>query len=156
MLVYPHVEHSYVVKHGLSLHQKQSVALAIFMNVSRQFEGKQRFRGLFDIITDSGFSQEDLVSNLIGFYIGLDLITKNDAMRRLHPVSRSTSERLWKTNGSVGSNENHTFEPQFIETYNEDDIKKVCEDECMFQPKKLPAFFKKIRPATAGVHFLRL
>lgn len=154
--LYPSVERSYAVKHELTIHQKRSVALAIFQDVSMKFEGKQRFYGGFDFLTDSGFSQEDLVSNLIGFYIGLGLITQNKAMEKLRPVSRDTSERLWKKNGSVGSHENHTFEPQIIDTIYMNETKQLCEDECSSQSKKLPVFFTSIIPATAGVDFLRL
>lgn len=154
--LYPSVERSYVVKHELTLPQKKSVALAIFQDVSMKFESKQRFYGGFDMLTDSGFSQEDLVSNLIGFYIGLGLVTQSEAIRKLHPVSRDTSERLWRANGSVGSHENHTFDPQLIDTDFINNVKKVCEDECIFQPKQLPAFFNSITPAMVGTDFLRL
>ncbi len=154
--LYPSVERSYVVKHKLTPHQKRSVALAIFQDVSMKFESRQRFYGGFDFVTDSGFSQEDLVSNLIGFYIGLGLVTQSEAIRKLHPVSRDTSERLWNTNGSVGSNENHTFTPQFIDTDYRNDVKKRCENECVFQPKQLPAFFNSITRAMVGTDFLRL
>jgi len=155
-LVYPHVQHSYVIKHDLNIHQKRSIALAIFQKVSLKFETKQRFMGIFDMITDSGFSQEDLVSNIIGFYIALNMISKNDAIARLHPVSQRTSEHLWRTNGSVGSHENHTFNPQYLDTYNEDDVRQICEDECVHQPKKLPSVFTSIRPAQEGTNFQRI
>lgn len=156
VLVYPHAERRYVIKHGLNMHEKRAIALAIFMKVSLKFESKQRFFGLFDTITDSGFSQEDLVSNLVGFYIALNMVSKVDAIALLNPVSQELSEHLWRTNGSVGSHENHTFDPQFLETYRDNDIQKQCEDECMFQKKRLPDIFRSIQPADEGTNFIGL
>ena len=60
----------FLIKKGLSIFQKKRVALSIFMDVSRKFENLQRVAGWLKI-TDSGYSQEDLVSNLIGFYISV-------------------------------------------------------------------------------------
>ncbi len=126
------------------------------MNVSVRFETKQRFMGLFDTITDSGFSQEDLVSNIIGFYIALNIISKTDAIALLHPVSQELSEHIWRTNGSVGRHENYKFTPQILDTYRDNTIKKTCEDECMHQPRKFPDIFKTIRPAQNGKNFQRV
>ena len=57
----------YDVKKGLNDSQKKSVALSIFLDVSHAFENLQS-NWLFRLVTDSGYSAEDLVSNLIGFY----------------------------------------------------------------------------------------
>ena len=55
----------YFVRSGLTPGQKESVALAIFLDVSFGFEAHQ---GVAIISALSSFSQEDLVSDLIGFY----------------------------------------------------------------------------------------
>lgn len=61
------VARAYFVKYNLSLPQKESVALSIFMDVSEAFEAFQNdFWG--GMVSHSSFSQDDLISNLIGFY----------------------------------------------------------------------------------------
>jgi hypothetical protein len=52
----------YIVKKGLTIEQKKRVALSIFMEVTYMFEDLQELVGMIGI-TDSGYSQEDLVSN---------------------------------------------------------------------------------------------
>jgi len=69
MKMYPGLTKHYVVRRGLTFTEKAQVALAIFQEVSLGFEGMQdswlarKLTG-----TDSGFSEEDLVSDLIAFY----------------------------------------------------------------------------------------
>jgi hypothetical protein len=58
---------SFAVRRGLSRAEQESVALGIFLDVSHRFEQMQA-GGLWAIATDSGYSAEDLVSNLVGFY----------------------------------------------------------------------------------------
>ena len=88
----------YLVKKGLSLSAKRSVALAIFMEVSMGFESLQASMSL---LTDSGFSQEDLVSNLIGFYMVVHGAL--DWKNLCKPVSTEASLAVWDANGPVGS-----------------------------------------------------
>ncbi len=98
----PGREGVYIVKHGLSKHQKKRVALAIFKEVSYRFENFQlRFR----LITDSGYSQDDLVSNLIGFYIGIKEVQRLDILKKCHPVSKESALALWDRDGAVGKKE---------------------------------------------------
>ncbi len=59
------VTNEYFVRGGLSTSQKESVALAIFAEVSAAFEA---YQGLTIIAANSSFSQEDIISDLIGFY----------------------------------------------------------------------------------------
>jgi len=70
------VNRSYLVRYGLSWEEKRRVALVIFMEVSVLFEGLQDSFP-WNVVTDSGFSQEDLVSNLLGFYIAIGDYTQN-------------------------------------------------------------------------------
>lgn len=126
---------SYFVKRGLSPAQKESVALTIFMEVSYAFEALQ---GSFPwkLVTDSGFSEEDLVSDLIGFYRTVRPGIK--PLELCRPISRDASLAVWDAYGSVGSNKNRTFKPVF----------HPC-DECM-GPKRFPPTFKQIQPASKG------
>ena len=57
---------SYWIRKKLSKATKESIALSIFKEVSVGFENLQTYAP--GLISDSGFSAEDLVSDLIGFY----------------------------------------------------------------------------------------
>lgn len=57
----------YMVKYELTHSQKESVALAIFREISEKFETYQE-DFFFGWTSHSSFSQEDLTSNLLGFY----------------------------------------------------------------------------------------
>jgi hypothetical protein len=70
------VSYTYFVKYNLSKYDLESVALGIFKEVSVRFELSRG--GLQDRIMHSSFSEEDLVSNLIGFYKALRGYTNND------------------------------------------------------------------------------
>ncbi len=140
MKFYPGVTNTYVVARRLSNVQKQQVALAIFKEVSMAFEGEQdswlarKLTG-----TDSGFSEEDLVSDLISFY--RTLFPKLDVDVLCKPVSVEASRRVWNTSGRPGANKNRTFTPRF----------RPC-DECQPSPA-FPKEFQTITPAKKGVHF---
>lgn len=145
----------FVVKHGLTNAQKKSVALSIFMNVSHQFETFQA-SWYGRLITNSGYSQEDLVSNLIGFYIAVGEISKEEAIAACHPVDQATAETVWQRSGAVGSNKNRTFEPQMLTTGYDDVEARICRDACVRQPRRFPAVFQTIQPALPGRHYVRL
>lgn len=57
----------WMVKKGLSIETKRSIAFSIMYCVSLEFETLQS-NSFFSRFSDSGFSCEDLVSNLLGFY----------------------------------------------------------------------------------------
>jgi hypothetical protein len=125
----------YFVKTGLSKEEKESVALAIFMEVSTNFEA---FQGLFFL--QSSFSAEDLVSDLVSFYNAVRPGT--DYIRTCHPVSPTASLAVWDQHGDVGRTKNHTFYPIFY----------PCA-ECQNQPIKFPAELQAIKPAAKGTVF---
>lgn len=100
----------YLVNHGLTTAQKESVALAIFMGISTRFEDLQA-SWPYNWAMDSGFSEEDLVSDLIGFYKAVRPAT--DYMSLCGPVSKAASHAVWKKFGAVGANKNRTFKPIF-------------------------------------------
>jgi len=75
------------------------------------FEGMQ---GLGRIIgSDSSFSVEDLVSNLLGFYIAVR--PGIDYLSLCQPVSVEASLKVWDTHGAVGSHQNRRFTPGYFE-----------------------------------------
>lgn len=148
----PGREGIYIVKHGLSLEQKKSVALAIFMAVSIRFENLQ---SNFSLFTDSGYSQDDLISNFIGFYIGINVVQRLPILQKCHPVSDKAAYAIWDRDGAVGKNKNNNWTPKLAK-----DVMSItenaCEIECRNQPKKLPAELKQIQPAKKGQNFVEL
>ncbi len=123
------VTKSYCVKKGLSLAIKESVALAIFQEVSMEFEAMQ---GLA-FWSDSSFSVEDLVSNMISFYNAVR--PGPDYLALCQPVSKEASLKIWDTKGAVGSHKNKKFEPVYFD----------C-DECLAKGP-YPIELQKIVPA---------
>jgi hypothetical protein len=133
---------SYFVKRGLSTTQKETVALAIFMEVSVGFEtlqGSFPWSWVSSRSRDSSFSEEDLVSDLIGFYVAVRPGLKPKDLCKA--VSKEASLAVWDTYGSVGSNKNHTFSPAY----------HPC-DECK-GAGRFPAAFQQIVPAQKGTLF---
>ena len=120
----------YLVKAGLSRAIKEQVALAIFQEVSMAFED---FQGWGSFISDSSFSVEDLISNLISFY---NAVRPNiDYEGLCQPVSVDASYKVWDTYGAVGSHKNRVFRPIYFD----------C-DECPCQGP-FPQELQRITPA---------
>lgn len=144
----PGKEGRYIIKNGLNLLQKQRVALSIFMEVSTRFEGFQNMLGLMRL-TDSGFSQEDLVSNLIGFYIGIGSITQIAALKACKPVSDRTARKIWDSEGAVGKNKNKAWTPKYALSTCHDGPSQ-CIDECGSSPPVFPRIFQSVKPIPKG------
>jgi len=88
----------YFVKYNLSLSEKEYVALSIFKEISEAFESSQD--GIQDAIMHSSFSEEDLVSNLIGFYMAVKGYSRADVNKWCDIKDVEFSEWIWKkTNG---------------------------------------------------------
>lgn len=124
----------YFLRSNLDLNKKKSIALAIFQEISMKFETMQGSFPYKIFSSDSSFSQEDLVSNLIGFYTAV--YPGVDFLKMCEPVSKAASKDVWKKFGSVGSEKNRTFEPSF----------KMC-DDCKGKPT-FPAKLQEIKAAT--------
>lgn len=78
------------IKKGLSVDEMHSIALSMMLATASLFENYQS-QWFFSWHTDSGFSGEDLTSDLLGFYRAilpsnyqsrLKLISKEDALKR--------------------------------------------------------------------------
>jgi RHS repeat-associated protein len=98
----------YFVKNNLSLSDREAVALGIFKEVSEAFEASQ---GGFiqNWVMHSSFSEEDLVSNLIGFYIAVKGYSRSDVESWCKVVkSPQTNHKIWRSGGAPGSNRNWT------------------------------------------------
>ena len=145
------ITREYIVRHNLTRVEKMAVALAIFMQVSLEFEEHQEFFPKY--ITNSGFSQEDLVSNLIGFHIAVGTTTKSQVIALAKPVSKDTALAIWDRNGSVGSNKNRGFKPMYSPDTSME-TKTACIDECGGLAPRAPTFLGQILPATKGSLFM--
>lgn len=144
----PGREGKYIVKKSLNILQKKQVALSIFMEVSTLFEEFQKMLGSIRL-TDSGFSQEDLVSNLIGFYIGIGDVTQVAALKACKPVSDRTARKIWDSEGAVGENKNKAWSPKYASNTGYD-TKYQCVDECGSSPRTFPRIFQSIQPIAKG------
>jgi len=132
----------YWVKRGLPKAKQESVALSIFMEISLGFEALQS--GFpFNLTTDSGFSAEDLVSDLLGFYRALR--PNLDYISMCEPVDKQTALKVWDTHGAVGGRKNYQFAPLLYPC-------SVCKGSPASGPAagQMPWFLKSITPAKKG------
>ncbi|QKJ88873.1 hypothetical protein PMPD1_3964 [Paramixta manurensis] len=95
------------IKRGRSLSERHSIMLAMLMQTARAFENWQDM-SFFSWFTDSGFSGEELVSDLLGFY---KAIRPGNYWNFLKPVSREAALRRWDYYGPIGSFKNRGFRP---------------------------------------------
>lgn len=138
---------SYQIEPGLSAAEQNSVGLAIFQEVSMDYEGMQED---FSWLTSSGFSQEDLVSNLIGYNAAAKGRTA-ESMIREHCgkiLSKAEAEKIWDETGDVSKNKNRKWEPVLHKC-------TACSEACP-EDRAFPAEFSTIKPAKPGEGFSRL
>ena len=95
------------VRRGLSDNDKKRVALTIIMYTTHKFESLQDAFP-FSWFTDSGYSGEDCISNLLGFYRAVSDV---DPMTYLTVLSKEEAYRRWDYYGSIGKYKNKLFKP---------------------------------------------
>lgn len=135
------VSKNFYIKSGLSIEEKKTVALATFMNVSHAFESLQT-EFPFNKFTNSGFSAEDLVSNLIGFYRAIE--PNGMHLQTCEPVSKKIALSIWDKYGAVGDMKNYSTFPYLFPI-------PPASGGPMSVP--LPFFLTKIKPAKIGNRF---
>ena len=136
----------YYVKQGLSLEQKKSVALAIFQEVAGEHEEAQAGYSLF---TTSGFSKEDLASDLLGFYAVVEGVTKKDIEDECGALSKDMSAIVWQVNYGEEKKmkaKNRAWPP--TANIYEKETCGFCPDE-----NEWPEKFNTIAPARKGQYF---
>ena len=124
------------IKKGLSINEMRSIALAMMMACANKFENYQSSR-FFSWYTDSGYSGEDLTSDLLGFYRA---ILPSNYQDQLKLVSKENALRRWDYYGPIGSYQNKGFLPLLFPD---------PKDQCVTgQPikGKLPAFMTWVHP----------
>ncbi|MDQ2697089.1 MAG: hypothetical protein M3Z21_17265 [Pseudomonadota bacterium] len=97
-------------------------------------------------MTNSGYSAEDLVSNLIGFYRAV--YPWRDYIGICKPVFIDQSLAIWDGYGAVGDNKNKQFDPVIYPN-------PLTQCGIPFQGK-LPAELNTIKPAVIGDKFKKL
>lgn len=97
-----------MVRSCLSAEMKKRIALTIMKQTAWRFEAFQA-SSLVARFTDSGFSGEDLVSDLLGFYrvFGGGI----DPLILAMPTTKSYALSIWDHYGSIGSFKNKEFRP---------------------------------------------
>ena len=133
------------IQKGLSIEDKRAVALSIFLNVSKNFEDLQS-NWLFRHFTDSGYSAEDLVSDLIGFYRAV--FPNMVFVESCEPVAKDVALKIWDTYGAVGSNKNFTTVPYIFPLPGTRNAGPMS--------ASLPFEFNRITPATPGTLFRQM
>lgn len=97
-----------MVRSCLSWEIKKRIALTIMMKTASRFEALQD-SSLVNWRTDSGFSGEDLVSDLLGFYrvFGEGI----DPLILAQPTEISYGKSIWDHYGAIGKFKNRGFRP---------------------------------------------
>lgn len=124
------------IKRGRNSDDINRIMLAMMMNTASRFERLQSFRA-FSWYTDSGFSGEDLVSDLFGFY---RVIIPGNYAFRVRPVSYESAVRRWDYYGAIGSHKNQGFRPIIFP-----DPKDPCSRHHPYTTN-LPHFMTWLRP----------
>lgn len=95
------------IKRGRTYAERRSIALAMMMSLAMKFEGLQASFPI-NLVTDSGFSGEGLVSDLLGFY---RVVAIQNPFQLLRPVRKDEALKRWDYYGKIGSWKNHGFTP---------------------------------------------
>lgn len=131
-----------MVKACLSPQVKARVALTIMYSTAKRFEAWQNSI-LFNWYTDSGYSAEDLISDLVGFY---RVFGKGpDPLWLAEPVSYETALQVWDSCAPLGHYKNTQFSPLLFPT--EPTMKYGYPIK-----KELPSWLSYIKPLTQEYH----
>lgn len=133
---------AYWVHGGISPAMQESVALTIFQNTSQSYEGVQEFFG-----SSSGFSEEDLVSNIIGFNAAADGKTAEQTIKEKcgKILSKEAAIEVWNQTGGITKNRNRKWEPTLHKC-------TTCMKECP-EDRAFPKEFSRIKRTVPGKGF---
>lgn len=123
------------VKRGRSHGERKSIALAMMMTLAKKFEGLQASFPI-NLVTDSGFSGEDLVSDLLGFY---RVVSIQNPFAMLRPVSKEQALKRWDHYGKIGKWKNEGFTPILFPDFEKNPHARPYKGE-------LPNFMKTVKP----------
>ena len=126
------------IKRGRSVKEIHSIALAMMMHTARMFEDYQS-QWYFNWYSDSGFSGEDLTSDLLGFY---RIITGDYLKSQLRLVSKENALKRWDYYGPIGNYKNKGFQPLLF-----NDPTNPCVKHAPYNGH-LPSFMRRVSPYT--------
>ena len=109
------IERQYLVKAGLNLEERKSVALAIFQDVSMAFEQMQ---GLHPT-SGSSFEPADLPSNMISFYRTVEGMSRVEIEAVTKPVSPEESLEVYRAYPGTFTDsryKNKSFQPKYFDS----------------------------------------
>jgi hypothetical protein len=137
---------AFLIRKGLSKARRIEVALAIFMDVTVQFEAMQSNK-FWSLMTDSGFSVEDLMSNLISFHRAVDDLSMEVVRQECGVVSAEAALAVYDASlsGGIGAVKTRDFlKPAYFPC-------DACKD-----PPALPKRFTAYKPAAYDGDYIRL
>lgn len=107
----------WIIRKGMTADQRKAAALGIFMSASHRFEGLQASFPFF-LVTNSGYSAEDLLSNVIGFYRAYNNVPEAQMRALCGEVSVEESARIWDEHlpNGIGAVKNRTTNPMLFPT----------------------------------------
>lgn len=142
--IYASAARNWIAQKGLSVADRESAALAIFLKASFDFETMQSSFP-YSLITNSGFSPEDIVSNIIGFYSAFRNIPQERMRTICGEVSVAESERIWDAHLPDGFSglKNKTTRPILFPS-------NACQDTTF------PPLLTSITPAAEGTTWTSL
>ena len=132
---------SYYVQKGLSLEKKREVAVAIFQDISMDFEKQQNLAWW----SSSSYSPEDLPSNMLGLYAamfeGLDEKSIKGLIEVLTPEQSFEILQQYPETFTDEKYKNRSFEPIFFDN--------------KYSPAspKVPLQLSTVKPATYGTYY---
>ncbi len=135
------VTKEYFVKYNLTTKQKESVALSIFQEVSKEFE---EFQG-WAFWSGSSFEPADLPSNMLSFYSAIrPRLTEEKIMLLVEPLTKEQSIEVYREYPGTFTDSKHknkTFTPKFFPN--------------KYSPKNpvVPKELQEVIPATKGTNF---
>nr|ELR5113453.1 hypothetical protein [Providencia stuartii] len=127
----------WLVKRGLGFEEKKSIALAIMLNMTMHFEtlqGNWFYHGI--LRSDSSFSGEDVISNLLGFY---KIFEPKNYDIYLGVASREKAFRIWDHYGAIGNFKNRELRPWIFPD-------PLIYPNSKPYKKELPFFLRTIQP----------
>lgn len=141
-------ERHWIVRKGLTGAARENAALGIFLSASFDLEGAQAAFP-FSWVTNSGFSAEDLVSNLLGFYNAFRGYSQDRQRAICGEVSVAESLRIWDEHlpHGLGAIKNRSLRPILFPTR---------EGSTGRGDTDFPAEFTPIRPSPNGQDWIRL
>ncbi|MFS9381678.1 hypothetical protein QNN88_13410 [Citrobacter sp. ANG330] len=129
-----------MVRSCLTPAMKARVALTLMYGTAKRFEAWQDSI-LFNWYTDSGFSVEDLLSDLVGFYRVFG--GGPDPLWLANPVSYDTALQIWDSHDPIGHYKNTGFFPYLFSTMTPFKYGEPIR-------KKLPDWLDYIKPLDGG------